>query len=323
LSSFEDKPYYVVREPGRQMSRTRPAIQAPIGLKAFAWVFFPFTLKFISMDLKELLSCFVLMLTGLFLLQLTSLFYRKIGMGFIWAASGLAVYFFTQSPLLAGMMLLAWIFFPIWEMIFVLRQLRVPQRRELADARAPRDEFEELTEITTALVETGFELMDECCLRPAQHEQYYRIFSREDGLTQATIGYIAHGSIGFHFIAFTSSGKDGRRWVTWDYPLTYGLIMPPNIAVFRNLNCQDAAELYQAHLDFLKINGIKPEDLESSERTREAARARLEQTLNQQIEYNVAQGYLTPAVGPDAESFCYSWRGTLYVAGQVLRDLLF
>jgi hypothetical protein len=27
--------------------------------------------------------------------------------------------------------------------------------------------------------------------------------------------------------------------------------------------------------------------------------------------------------GPDEENFCYSWRGTLYVAGQVLRDLLF
>ena len=32
---------------------------------------------------------------------------------------------------------------------------------------------------------------------------------------------------------------------------------------------------------------------------------------------------LAPAVGPDAESFSYSWRGTLYVAGQILRDLLF
>jgi hypothetical protein len=25
----------------------------------------------------------------------------------------------------------------------------------------------------------------------------------------------------------------------------------------------------------------------------------------------------------DNENFCYSWRGTLYVAGQVLRDLFF
>jgi len=275
------------------------------------------------MDLLELLGCFVLMVGGLFLLQLNFLFCRKIGMGFIWVASGLGAYFLTHSVLLAGMVLLAWIFFPIWEMVFVLRQLRVPQHRQLADARAPRNEFEELTDITHALVEAGFEQLDECCLRPAQHEQYYRIFAREDGRTQATIGYIAHGAIGFHFLAFTSNGKDGRRWVTWDYPLTYGLIMPPNIAVFRNLHCQDVSELYQSHLDFLKINEINPEDLVSGERTSEAARARLEQTLNQQIEYNISRGYLTPAAGSDAESFCYSWRGTLYVAGQVLRDLLF
>ncbi|HEY0258073.1 MAG TPA: hypothetical protein VGC39_11565, partial [Candidatus Methylacidiphilales bacterium] len=238
------------------------------------------------MDLREFLGCFALMLGGLSLLQMEAISFRKIGMGMIWLASGLATYFFTSSVLLAGTMLLAWIFFPIWELVFVLRKLRVPRHRELADARPPREEFEELSDITGALVELGFQNVDECKLKPAQHEQYYRIFASEDGLSQATVGYIAQGAIGFHFVAFTSNSKDGRRWVTWDYPLTYGLVMPPNIAVFRALHCQDVMELYEAHLDFLKINGVKPGDLVPGERTAEAARAQLEQTLNQQIEYN-------------------------------------
>jgi hypothetical protein len=275
------------------------------------------------MDFRDLLGCFVLMLGGLSLLQLDAIVYRKIGMALIWLASGLAAYFLSGSVLLACAMLAAWIFFPLWEMVFVLRQLRVPRHRELADARAPRDEFEELSEMTHALVEAGFEQLDECRLRPTEHEQYYRIFVRQDGLAQATIGYIAQGPIGFHFVAFTSNGKDGRRWVTWDYPLTYGLVMPPNTAVYRALHCQDVAELYQAHLDFLAVNEVRPDDLAAGERTREAARARLEETLNQQIEYNITRGYLAPVKGPDEENFCYSWRGTLYVAGQVLRDLLF
>jgi len=275
------------------------------------------------MDLHEFLGCLVLMLGGLSLLQLNAIGWRKIGMGLIWLASGLAAYFLTSSVPAAAVMLLAWIFFPIWEMIFVLRKLRVPRHRELTDARAPRDEFEELSEITHELLDQGFQHLDECRLQPAQHEQYYRIFVREDGLTQATIGYVAQGAIGFHFIAFTSNSKDDRRWVTWDYPLTYGLVMPPNIAVFRALHCQDVAELYQAHLDFLEINEVKPEDIVPGEQTAVAARARLEETLNQQIEYNISRGYLSPTSGRDAESFCYSWRGTLYVAGQVLRDLLF
>jgi hypothetical protein len=275
------------------------------------------------MDLRELLGCFVLLLAGLSLLQFDTITYRKIGMALIWLASGFAAYFLSGSVLLAVAILAAWIFFPLWEMVFVLRKLRVPRHRELADARAPRDEFEELTEMTQALVEAGFENLDECKLRPAEHEQYYRIFVREDGLTQATIGYIAQGPIGFHFVAFTSNGKDGRRWVTWDYPLTYGLIMPPSTAVYRALHCQNVAELYQAHLDFLEANDVPMDDLVAGERTREAARARLEETLNQQIEYNISRGYLAPVKGPDEENFCYSWRGTLYVAGQVLRDLLF
>ena len=275
------------------------------------------------MDLRNLLGCLALLLAGLALIQMDSISWRKIGMALIWLASGLAAYFFTGSALLAGATLGAWIFFPVWEMVFVLRQLRVPRHRELADARAPRDHFEELGDMTSALVEDGFENLDECRLSPVQHEQYYRIFVSEDGRVHATIGYIAQGAIGFHFVAFTSNGKDGRRWVTWDYPLTYGLIMPPNTAVYRALHCQDVHELHQAHLDFLEINDVRPDDLASGERTREAVRARLEETLNQQIEYNISQGYLAPATGGDADSFCYSWRGTFYVAGQVLRDLLF
>jgi hypothetical protein len=275
------------------------------------------------MDLREILGCGVLVLGGFSLLQLESIAYRKIGMGLIWMSSGLLAYFASDSVLLAITMLAAWIFFPLWEMVFVLRQLRVPRHRELADARAPRDEFEELSEISHELNQSDFEQIDECRLRPAQHEQYYRIFVHKNGLTQATIGYIAQGPIGFHFVAFTSTAKDGRLWVTWDYPLTYGLVMPPTTAVYRVLECQDVAELYQAHLDFLAINEMTPELLVASESTRDAVRSRLEETLNQQIEYNISRGYLAPVKSPDEENFCYSWRGTLYVAGQVLRDLWF
>src|SRR5277367_3185116 len=258
------------------------------------------------MDLPKLLGCLVLLLGGLSLLQLDTITYRKIGMALIWLASGLAAYFLFGSVLLACAVLASWIFFPLWEMVFVLRQLRVPRHRELADARAPRDEFEELAGMTQALVEAGFEQLDECKLRPAEHEQYYRIFVRADGLTQATIGYIAQGPIGFHFVAFTSNGKDGRRWVTWDYPLTYGLVMPPNTAVFRALHCQDVAELYQAHLDFLEVNDVRMNDLIAMEGTPAAVRARLEETLNQQIEYNISRGFLSPVVTPGDENFTYA-----------------
>jgi hypothetical protein len=280
------------------------------------------TFSALNMDPRQIFGCLLLILGGYGLLQSERLGWRKAGMALLWLGSGLAVYLFTHSPWLAGLMLLAWIFFPLWEMLFVLRQLRVPRHRKLSDARAPRDEFEELSGMSTQLTDAGFEIIDECRLQPAQHEQYYRVFVRADGLVHATIGYVAQGAIGFHFTAFTSETRDGRRWVTWDYPLTYGLVMPPETAVFRALHCETVAELYQAHLDFIAANDLAPDTLVRVEPTREAVRARLEDTLNQQIEYNILRGYLAPVTGPD-ESFSYSWRGTLYVAGQILRDLLF
>jgi hypothetical protein len=275
------------------------------------------------MDYRELIGCVSLLLGGLTLFQFESVTARKVGLGLVWLASGLGVHAISGSLLLACAMLTAWILFPLWEMVFVLRQLRVPRHRELADARAPRDEFEELSSLTGDMIEAGFEQLDECRLRPAEHEQYYRIFIRKDGLVQATIGYIAQGPIGFHFVAFTSQTRDGRRWVTWDYPLTYGLVMPPGTAVYRSLQCHGVADLYQSHLDFLTANELPEDFLLAVEPTRDAARARMEENLNQQIEYNISRGYLAPVKKRDEENFCYSWRGTLYVAGQVLRDLLF
>jgi hypothetical protein len=274
------------------------------------------------MDTQQVCGCAVLLLAGLCLMNTQRPLWRKLGMGFIWVASAAGLYFLTGSMLMAAMMMLAWIFFPVWEMVFVLRQLRVPRHRGLADAHPPRDASKELEEIGGELRDAGFEKLDECRLSPSDHEQYYRIFDRGDGRVQATIGYIAQGAVGFHFLAFASQSGDGRRWVTWDYPLTYGLSMPPNFALYRALHCETVADLYQAHLDFLTANGLKEDELVAGEKTPEAARARLEQALNQQIEHNISRGYLAPTTGADPENFSYSWRGTIYVAGQILRDLL-
>jgi hypothetical protein len=275
------------------------------------------------MQLSELSGCFVFLIGGLCLMNLQPPLCRKLGLGLIWLSSAAVAYFLTDSMILAGAMLLAWVSFPVWEMVFVLRQLRVPRHRGLADARPPREGFQELSDLTAELRDAGFEQLDECRLNPSDHEQYYRIFDRNDGQVQATLGYIAQGAIGFHFLAFASESKDGRRWVTWDYPLTYGLSMPPNFALYRALHCETTADLYQAHLDFLEANDVRESELVVNEKTPKAARARLEETLNQQIEHNISRGYLAPAANADAENFSYSWRGTLYVAGQILRDLLF
>jgi len=277
------------------------------------------------MDTQQVCGCAVLLLAGLCLMNTRKPLWRKLGLGFIWIASAAGLYFITGSMLMAVMMMLAWIFFPVWEMVFVLRQLRVPRHRGLSDAHPPRDASQELDETGAELRELGFEKIDECRLNPSDHEQYYRIFDRADSLVQATIGYIAQGAVGFHFLAFASQSRDGRRWVTWDYPLTYGLSMPPNFALYRVLHCETVADLCQAHLDFLAANGLEEKDLLAGEKTPEAARARLEEALNQQIEHNISRGYLAPATGTgtDTENFSYSWRGTLYVAGQILRDLLF
>lgn len=245
---------------------------------------------------------------------------RKLGLLFFWSASGTGIAFVTGHWWMGVAAMVIWILFPISEIIFVLRRLQVPRMRVLKEALPPIDEFPGLRDLSTEMESLGFIKVDECDLTPSVHEQYYRLFAHPTEPIHASIGFISHDGIGFHFIEFSSEEKSGRLWVTWDYPLTYGLKTPPQVALHRALHCQTLADLYHEHLAFLEINGVQKADLVQ---VTDAAgvRARLEKTLEQQLEYNVKLGILAPEPTSD-RIFRYSWRGTFYVTFQVIRDLV-
>lgn len=264
-------------------------------------------------------TCFVL--CGVLLINVRAPWTFKLGMMMFWLGSGYLVYGLSNNSIPAGLVaLLAWVFVPAYEIIFILRRLRVPKVRELTDARAPEDDYDEIAEISEELLQLGFVQVDECRLNPSPHPHYYRLFVGREGAVHATIGHVSQDAIGFQFIAFSSQSHDGRRWVTWDYPLAYGLVMPPEIAVYRVLTAESLEDLLQAHLAFLEANEISEDQIITTDTSREAVRARLEKTLSRQIEYNVSHGFLA-ADPQEGDNFRYSWRGTWFVATQVIRDI--
>ena len=173
------------------------------------------------------------------------------------------------------------------------------------------------------LEDAGILRVDECRLVPATHQQYYRIFAGLGRPHQAIVGFVMQGVIGFHFTAFTSLSTDGRRWVTWDYPLTYGLSMPPHFLLFRALHCGNRAGSLPGPPRFPGgERGEAPDDLTVMSRLPEEARGQLQRDTEPAGGLQRLARVPGPGQGHGDESFSYSWRGTLYVAGQVLRDLL-
>ena len=232
--------------------------------------------------------------------------------GMAWALSGAAW---------AGLLTLAlWIVFPLSEIVFVLRRLRIPRERLLDESSPPTDEFPELRPITHELQDLGFRKVEDCNLNPPVQEQFFRLFGHESGLHHGVIGFVSDHGVGFDFVAFSSEDRQGRQWTTWDYPMSYGLKVPPQLLLHRALHCETAAELFAEHLELLHLNGVADADLLPGSDAA-AVRARLEGSLARQLHYNVKVGILSPREERE-DGFRYSWRGTFFVASEVVRDLV-
>jgi hypothetical protein len=268
----------------------------------------------------QFLVCGGLVLLGTGLFQWDAVALRKLGVLCYWAASGLAIWFLTHQWWAGLVALAVWVIFPVSEVVLVLRKLRVARDRALTQSKPPLEEFPDLRFLTQELEDLGFIKVDDCDVKPSMHEQFYRLFAHASRPVHAAVGFISHQGVGFHFLSLTSEQKDGRLWVTWNYPLTFGLKMPPNLALYRALQCETPEELLEAHDEFLQLNGRSDEDMvENGDGA--SVRARLEKTMERQLDYNIQQGILAPGQEQEA-SFRYSWRGTLYVTGQVMRDLV-
>jgi hypothetical protein len=267
----------------------------------------------------ELFLTIALVLAGFAFLQSRSRGGRKFSLVCFTLGTAMGVYALTHSWECAVLAIAAWVIFPIAELVFVIRKLRVPRTRLLEDASPMEIGGDELTTLTRDMTSLGFRQADECRLMPAMHDQYYRLFVHETEPVHASIGCVVHNNFSFFFVSFSTEDQFGRLWLTWDYPLTYGLKVPPQMVVFRNLDAESTEDLYNSHLEFLQLNNVD-KALAPRANSRESARDRLLKMLRAQLEHNITLGILTPEfVG--AENYRYSWRGTLFVAGQVLKDL--
>jgi len=273
------------------------------------------------MNLHQFLICLAIALAGLGLFQQPSNKARKVALLLFWLGSGMGIYFVTEQVGWAIFVLLAWILLPLTEILFVLRKLRVPQERQLRDAAPPTTEFPMLRDITREYEALGFKKVDDCDLTPHFHETHYRLFHHPTEAAHGVIGFISQGEIGFSFHAFFSEQSNGKIWLTWDYPLTYGLKTPPNIAIYRVSESETIELLWQEHQAFLKANGVHESELLPAPALEEV-RAPLSRLLKAQLEFNVQEGILLPEVSQEIQHLRYSWRGIWYVTRQMVRDLV-
>jgi len=195
----------------------------------------------------------------------------------------------------------------------------VMRYRTLESLMTYRSEFEMLRDTASAWEQLGFENIEDCELKPSDPRQVFRFLISKDRRYFVVIGWIGQDNWSFIYSAISSWAEDGIHWMTWNYPLPYGLKMMPQVRLWRCSAADSPELLLQQHMEFLRLNQITIKahpDLAEAETARKTWLAWFER----QMDYNLQQGWLRFA--KETGLVRYSWRGTWGAMGQVLRTLL-
>lgn len=213
-----------------------------------------------------------------------------------------------------------WLVLPWLELVTRVRHLRMPQARALRFRRAPSEEdFPALPCLTEQLEEAGFKQVEDTGWSWDGHEQFLRLFYKNDESLQAMICMVKQEGLAFYYTSFYSRGKDGENWMTWNYPFSYALKTAPRMQVNRMRGDHSIDEMLAGHRQFLSSQGVSSALLRSSDPDEDEIQSDIQGDMEAQIAYNLKTGLLLP--GGEGE-VRYSWRGLFYIWLQFLRDFV-
>ncbi len=242
----------------------------------------------------------------------------RLGVLCILATTFLAVYFLTDS-IVAGITGAAiWLFLPWFELVTRVRRIRLPRSRNLRIMHPPdADDFPALEDLTREVTDEGFEHVKDAGWEWEQFRQFFRIFYRADDRALAAICLNKQQELQFFYLSIMSRDKDGRLWLTWNYPFTPSMKLPPSFSLNPQRADLSFFDMYQNHLGFLLLNGVSQDKL--LEQDEDRIDEGLSGDLQEQIAHNLKAGLLTPVSDREVR---YSWRGLVYIWAQFLLEFV-
>ncbi|MEM6884792.1 MAG: hypothetical protein AAF571_07140 [Verrucomicrobiota bacterium] len=268
--------------------------------------------------MSELLALAGMLLLAIACFRGRSLWVRRTGVWIIFGMIGLAIWFWTGQWYLVALALASWFLIPVVQAALTARKLRFSPDRKLTPGPLDPDEFPEIQPVSSELRDLGFVRDSDQWLKPSPLDQGFRIFHHSEDDISSALAVVRQGVVSLSYLIFATKDKDGAYWITWDYPLAYGLKMPPHFKVHRCLEAETVTELYDQHREFLKINevAVKGSDDESS-----GASQCFDQLFRDTMKHNLNVGVLHQEAS-NQDEIRYSWRGTFYIAWQVFVEVV-
>lgn len=212
----------------------------------------------------------------------------------------------------------SWLFLPWLEILTRVRRLRLPVERTLVPRTPPtRNVFPGFSEITEEVEAEGFEYVEDTGWDYEDNRQFYRLFCHPRAHTEAAICLVEQNEFAFYYLMLTTRASDGRVFMTWNYPFSYGLSPAPRLKLNRISGELSFAEIAKKHEEFLTSNHLSGCQIPSV--SPKAIRDELQNDLRAQIMHNIDKGLLKR---DDHNLIRYSVRGMFYLWFQFLRDIV-
>lgn len=244
---------------------------------------------------------------------------RRLGVWLLLTSLLCGVWFMTSNVWAVALGAFLWFSVPVGQAVYLSRKLRFPTERALTATDFAVDEFPDLPAVTREIRSLGFQQLGDFWLEGAPVRQGYRLFFHEERAIYASAAIVSSGGISLLYFIFMTPDREGNAWITWDYPLTYGLKTPPSLKIYRCLEADSIEELMEQHLAYLAVNKVSSDP--DQPLTEELAVREFTELFAKTLDYNVRVGVLQDRKSSDL-SIRYSWRGTAYLSWQVLRDMV-
>jgi len=236
----------------------------------------------------------------------------------IGATSFLAGWLLGGNVWLGVILAASWLFLPWLEILTRVRRLRLPLERTLQPRTPPnRESFPGFSDLTEEIEARGFEYVEDIGWQHEDNRQFYRVLNEEHGKTQACICLAEQQEFAFYYVTLTSRTADGKVFMTWNYPFSYGLKLPPHLKVKRFPEQGPFSKILTDHKNFLQTEGVNPAAL--LVQTPEEIAHTMQDEMRAQLIHNIDLGLLER----DGEKFIrYTRRGMFFLWFQFLRDLV-
>ena len=236
-------------------------------------------------------------------------------LGFI-ATSFLAGWLLGGSIILGAVFASTWFLLPWLEILTRARRLRLPLHRQLEKCPPPpSSQFPDFSSLSDQMEGLGFEYADDVDWCHDETRHFYRLFYNAEKRVSAAICLLEQDGFSFFYVTFTSRAVDGRVFMTWNYPFSYGMHLLPQTILNRVDEELSVEELALSHMGFLG----NQTDMELIALDAEYLRIEIERDLRTQLEHNIARGIL---VRDKDEMIRYSVRGMFFLWGQFLREFV-